>query len=275
MQLGVDYYEATGDLDFFGKFEWVAAVKTILETANTMMQGTYALDGSVLDEPYTFSCTTRSFTGTLGNGGSGNPVNRTGLIRSPFRPSDDSGIFHFLIPANMMFARYLNSSSKIMAKLSSAPPGLAKEMSDMATSIQAAIEKYAVFPGPTGDVYAYEIDGFGGRVFMDDANIPSLLAAPFFGYIDKGSKIYQNTRKFLLSTMNPWWASGPVMNTIGSSHIRAGAVWPMAKIVELLTTDSDEEIASGLKQLVSSTDGLGLIHESVNVKSASDWTRQW
>ncbi|KAF2150931.1 glycoside hydrolase family 125 protein [Myriangium duriaei CBS 260.36] len=275
LQLSTDYFIGTGDVEFFAKFNWIKAVQMILKTAETMMQGSYAEDGSVLMEPYTFSCPTHSFTGTLGNGGRANPVNRTGLVRSPFRPSDDSGIFQFLIPANMMFAQYLETCSKIMAKLSDAPEGLSEEMSDMATSIKEAIDQYAIFPGPTGDIYAYEVDGFGGRIFMDDANIPSLLAAPFFGYLDKDDKLYQNTRDFVLSSRNPWYATGKVISTVGSPHIKPGAAWPMAKIVELLTTDHDDDIVAGLQQLVSSTNGLGLIHESVNVKTDGDWTRQW
>ena len=32
-----------------------------------------------------------------------------------------------------------------------------------------------------GNVLAYEVDGFGNQLFMDDANVPSLLALPYLG----------------------------------------------------------------------------------------------
>lgn len=47
-------------------------------------------------------------------------------------------------------------------------------------------------------VYAYEVDGAGGAVFMDDANIPSLLSLPYLGYNKKDDAVYQHTREFLL-----------------------------------------------------------------------------
>ena len=54
-----------------------------------------------------------------------------------------------------------------------------------------------------------------------------------------------------------------------------GMAWPMSLIVRILTSDDDGEIFSSLKMLLSSTNGLGLIHESINTHDSNIWTRQW
>lgn len=276
LQLSHAYYTATGDIEFFGKFQWIYAIQSILASSEAMRQPTYAEDGSWIRPAYTFQSQTMTASGTLANNGIGFPVNYTGLIRSPFRPSDDSATFDFLIPGNMMMARYLDENAKIMDKLSNAPPGLAKQMRDMASELRDAIKQWGIVKAPNGkQIYAYEVDGFGGQNLMDDANVPSLLSAPFLGYLDKNDTIYRDTRDFVLSRKNPFWCQGPVISAVGSPHIKPGAAWPMASIMRIMTSDDDLEITNNLKEVLTSTDGLGLIHESVNSFDATQWTRQW
>ena len=111
LQLSHDYYDQTQDLDFFGKFQWIPAVQSILSAARDMRRPTYGPDGEWLEPAYTFQSYTMSAFGTLGNNGFNQPVNYTGMVRSPFRPSDDSAIYDFGIAANMMFSRYLRSTA--------------------------------------------------------------------------------------------------------------------------------------------------------------------
>lgn len=278
LEVSSNYYKATGDVDFFKKYRWVDAINAVLDVATSMMEPTYSKDGSVNESPYKFNRLTPYGTETLNNKGVGNPVApNTGLIRSGFRPSDDVTIYQFLIPSNMMFASYLGSTADIMKKL----PGhthkaLGRRMTKMASDLRAAITEHAIVHHPVhGRIYAFEVDGFGSQNIMDDSNVPSLLSAPFLGYLDMNDKVYKNTRKVILSTANPYFMKGPVINGIGGPHAGLGLAWPMASIIRIMTTDDDAEIKDSLKELVSSTDGLGLMHEGVNSFNASDWTRQW
>jgi meiotically up-regulated gene 157 (Mug157) protein len=277
LQISADYYNATGDFDFFGSHNWIQAVEAVLDVAQSMTRPTYGADGAVLDSPYTFTRYTTRATETFANDGLGNPVdNGTGLIRSGFRPSDDSTLYQFYIPSNMMFSAYLALTSNIMGKLNTGnSAALSQRMSDFSSSLRDAIETHGTVEHRThGKIYAFEVDGFGSANIMDDANIPSLLSAPFVGY-RFDAETYANTRSLILSTANPYFMRGPVINAIGGPHQGPGMAWPMASIMRILTSDDDGEIVNELRQIVSSTDGLGLIHESINSFNASDWTRQW
>ena len=276
LEVSNNYYTATGDATFFGKYSWLQAVQTILDVAATQMIPTYSPNGSVNTYTYTFERYTFSAEDTLDNSGMGNPSSgTTGLVRSAFRPSDDACLYQLFIPGNMMFARYLNSTAEIASKLGSSD--LASKMSSLSTSLRSAIESVGTFTSRSAGskTYAYEIDGFEAINFMDDANIPSLLSAPLYGYLDASDPIYQATRKLVLSETNPYFMRGPVLSAVGGPHDGPGYAWPMASIVRILTSSDDDEIVRELQQLVSSTDGLGLVHESVNAFDEGDWSRQW
>lgn len=281
------YFRATNDSAFFDNHRWIIAVDNVVNTARSMMVPTYRNDGSVAPLPYTFQQETRRATETLANDGIGSPAaNGTGLIRSAFRPSDDSTMLPFLIPSNMMFAKCLEDTTAILDSLPDSFKGIIsvrrRSMWAFAQSLRAGIAEHGIVPvvSKSGDrdvemVYAYEVDGFGSAILMDDANLPSLLAAPLMGYLSRDDPVYQRTRARILSSENPYFMRGPVLNAVGGPHVGPGMAWPMASIVRILTSDDDAEIESTLRELVSSTAGLGLIHESVNSFDAQDWTRQW
>lgn len=165
LQLSWDYYEQTDDVAFFGKFKWVDTVKAILKVAKTMQKGTYDETGAVLQAPYRWFRNADSASETVSNHGRGAPVKgNIGLVRSFFRPSDDSCIFQYLVPANMMLARYLRSCADIMSKHD---VDVADEMEDLAAQIEIGINEHAIIPHHKyGEIYAYEIDGFGSYSLM-------------------------------------------------------------------------------------------------------------
>jgi uncharacterized protein len=276
LQISSDYYDSTKDIDFFRKYNWLEAVRAVYSTALQMQTPTYADNGIVLNSPYTFKRQTDRSTETLANNGLGNPsAADTGLIRSAFRPSDDSTIYQFFIPGNMMFAAFLEKASKIVSEIHT-ESNLASEISILSQQIRTAIDSHGIVNHPKyGKIYAYEVDGFGSANLMDDANIPSLLSAPLSGFLSSSDPIYKATRAFVLSASNPYFERGPVLNASGGPHVGPGFAWPMASIVRILTSDDDCEIREALYGILSSTDGLGLIHESVHTFDASNWTREW
>jgi uncharacterized protein len=274
LEVSWNYYNKTSDAAFFSKYSWKDAVKAVLNVVEDMMTPTYDENGSVDNSPYTFTRQTNRASETLENNGLGNPTQAgTGLIRSAFRPSDDATIYQLFIPANMMFSHYIGLTADIMETMDS---DVASQMRSLSQNVKAAITEYGIVNSRKyGQIYAYEVDGYGGETIMDDANIPSLLSSPFFGYLSADDQVYQNTRKMILSADNPYYMRGPVISAVGGPHNGPGFAWPMASIVRILTSDDDDEISKQLKEIVSSTEGLGLIHESIWSWSVFRWTRQW
>ena len=74
-----------------------------------------------------------------------------------------------------------------------------------------------------GKIYAFEVDGFGSAHLMDDANVPSLLAMPYLGDVERTDPIYENTRRFVWSKDNPYFWSGEAGEGIGGAHRRIAA----------------------------------------------------
>lgn len=264
LQLSSDYVTATNDYEFFQKSSnWTKAVDLILKTAESMMIDSYDDEGNWQHTPYTYCA---PYGGTPINNCNGSPHRgHIGLVRSFHRPSDDACIYQYLIPSNMMFSSALNTSSNIMSRIEPRGGNLTAWMRSMATGINRGIMDHAIIYDPKyGKIYAFEIDGFGSHISMDDPNIPSLLSAPFLSYTTLHDPIYQNTRRKILSRDNPYYAWGPVISGVGSMHTLPGKVWPMANIMTILTSQDDLEIIANIKMLLRSTGGLGLMHESVD-----------
>jgi meiotically up-regulated gene 157 (Mug157) protein len=275
LQLSVDYLDATKDYDFFQQSSnWTKAVEMVLQTAESMMIDSYTEDGDWQHTPYTYCA---PYGGTPINNCNGSPhKGHIGLVRSFHRPSDDACTYQYLIPSNMMFSAALNTSADIMSHIEPLPNNLTNWMRSMSVGINRGIEKHGIVNDPKyGKIYAYEVDGYGSANIMDDPNVPSLLSAPFLGYTTTHDPIYQNTRRKILSRDNPYYAWGPVITGVASPHTLPGSPWPMALIMTILTSENDDEIIQNLKWLVGSTDGLGVMHESVSAKQDSNWSRQW
>jgi meiotically up-regulated gene 157 (Mug157) protein len=206
-------------------------------------------------------------------GGRGNPVAYTGMIWSGFRPSDDACQYNFLIPSEMMAVVALGELAEIERDVYHNLIK-AQRAASLRDEVQTGIQTYGeVFTPNYGYIYAYEVDGLGHSTLMDDANIPSLLSAPYIGYTKTSGYVYKNTRKFLLSKDNPTYYTGKFARGIGSPHTSDGFVWPLALIMEGMTADSSTEKTDVLQQLLASDPGDHLLHESFNPNDPTKFSR--
>lgn len=218
---------------------------------------------------------TSAGTETLNLGGYGNPLNfGTGLVRSAFRPSDDATIFGFLIPANAMMVVELRRTARMLETVGKT--SIAEDLIKRAKVIEDGIWEYGVVDTKKwGKVFAYEVDGYGSHLLMDDANVPSLLALPRLGFISANHEVYQNTRKMILNRSgNPYYIEGATFKGIGGPHAGVENPWPLSRLMQALTSDDDDEITDCLTSVLN-VSPLGLVHESVRVSSTTDYTRPW
>jgi len=210
----------------------------------------------------------------LGNGGRGRPVRYTGMIWTGFRPSDDAARYHFNVPVNMFAVVVLRK----LASLERHVFGDRKASADawgLAVQVQAGIERYGIeHVRGIGAMYAYEVDGRGKSALMDDANVPSLLSAPFFGYVPASDPVYRNTRAFVLSPRNPYFYSGRYAVGVGSAHTPRGFVWPLSLVVQVLTSDDPAEIERVMGYIAAADVGDHRLHESFNADWPERFTRE-
>ena len=199
---------------------------------------------------------------SLSHEGRGAPTAYTGMIYSAFRPSDDACVYGYLVPSNFFFLNELENLSQRLKTPKS---------ESLARDIRSGIEKYAVID----NLYAYEVDGLGNALFMDDANIPSLLSLPLLAGTSLDVDLYRNSREFILSHENPYFFSGVRASGVGSQHTPKNHVWPIAMSVEALTSPSNEKKLKTLDILETTDAGTGNMHEAFNVDRPEEFSRAW
>lgn len=267
LRLAYEYWKVTGDASIFDE-EWLEAMEKIYATF--VEQQRKEGKGS-----YRFQRKTERALDTLNNDGWGAPVKPCGLIVSSFRPSDDATTLQFLVPSNFFAVASLRKAAEILEEVNGKPDFAAK-CTALADEVETALKKHATYNHPEfGTIYAFEVDGFGNHLLMDDANVPSLLAMPYLDEMDVNDPIYQNTRRFVWSDSNPYFFRGEKGEGIGGPHIGYDMAWPMSIMMKAFTSTDDNEIKECLTMLLNTDAGKGFMHESFNVDNPDDFTREW
>ena len=267
IRLAYAFWQATGDTTPFDA-NWQDGIRATLRTFREQQRK----DGP---GPYRFARVTSHATDTLPMSGAGYPIKPNGLIVSSFRPSDDASVFGFLVPSNFFAVVSLRQAATLWEQVSQdaqTPRGLRA----LADEVEAALQEHAIVEHPKyGRVYAYEINGFGSYLLMDDANVPGLLSLPYLGAVKADDAIYGNTRRLLLSDDNPFFFQGKVAQGIGGPHVGMDMIWPMALVLRALTSSDESEIREAVQMLKRSHAGTGFMHEAFHKDDARRFTREW
>lgn len=268
IRLAFHYWKSTADTSPFNQ-TWLQSIRLILQTFKTQQRKNG--NGS-----YRFQRDTPKATDTQPMAGFGFPVKPVGLICSAFRPSDDATIYQFLVPSNFFAVVSCREAAEMVESISK-DVSLAKELRILADEVETALGKYAVCNHDKyGNVYAFEVDGFGNKLFMDDANIPSLMSLPYLGALKGSDPVYQNTRRLIWSEDNPYFYKGSAGEGIGGPHVeREGMIWPLSIIMRGLTSVDDVEIKQCITMLQKSHGDTGLMHETFFKNNPKDFTRSW
>ncbi len=208
------------------------------------------------------------------NHGKGGKVNYTGMIWSGYRPSDDACHYGYFIPGNMFAVVALRELDEMLTSIGKNE--LAEKARELCKEVKHGIDKYGiVHTEEHGDIYAYETDGLGNYLLMDDPNVPSLLSMPVLTYSSSDDPIYKNTREACLSKTNPYYYKGKCLEGEGSPHTPSNYVWPMGLIMQASTSSSKEERERILKMLLDTDDGTCLMHEGIKNDDPKTYTRPW
>ncbi len=267
IRLAYEYWKETGDTSIFGNL-WLQTIESVLRTFREQQRKNGL-------GPYRFTRVTDRQLDTVCNRGWGAPCKPVGLIASVFRPSDDATTYLFLVPSNFMAVTSLKKAAEILTSVNQRAD-LAAQCTALADEVHNALRQYAVYQHPKyGPIYAFEVDGFGNQLIMDDANVPSLLAMPYLGDVDINDPIYQNTRRFVWSEDNPYFFRGKAGEGIGGPHVGLDMPWPMSIMMRAFTSQDDNEIKACIQMLMDTDAGTGVIHESFHKDDASNYTRPW
>jgi meiotically up-regulated gene 157 (Mug157) protein len=259
--LDYQYWKITGDQAVFDQ-QWQAAMKLVDATFRDQQR----INNQGL---YKYS------SGRPTDLGYGKPVKPTGMICSMFRPSDDATTYLYNIPDNLFAVTSLRELAE-MARVIMPKDNLAADCQALAGEVDKGIHDYGIVTDPKwGKIYAFEVDGLGHVLLMDDAGYPDLVAIPYLTPSLAGDPLTLNSRHFALSPENPFYIQGTAAVGTGSPHKGKGNIWPMGILMQAVTSTDNAEIMNCLEMLKMSSVGTGFIHESFKKDDPTKYSRGW
>ncbi len=268
VRLAYLYWKATGDTSVLGN-DFIESTKT---TVDLWITEQHHFEKS----PYRFTRKNCPAQDTIHNNGMGNPVDYTGMTWSGFRPSDDACRYGYLVASNMFAVVALGYLEEMLTVAYPDEKELLLKTKNLKCEIAEGIKKHAIIETEKhGKIYACEVNGKGDYFLFDDANVPSLLSAPYLGFCSYDDEIYRNTRSFILSEDNPYYYKGRFAKGVGSPHTPEGYIWHIALSMQGLTSNSPDEIREILHMLETTDAETGYMHEGFHADNPKKFTRKW
>lgn len=267
IRLAHEYWRACGDTEPFDD-DWREAMRLVLRTFREQQR---KHDRG----PYQFQRPSPLATETLMLEGYGAPTRANGMIHSMFRPSDDACVYPLFVPANL----FAVTSLRQLATMSTAihhDAAFAQECSALADEVETATRNFGQIRDHDGQPYwAYEVDGYGNQLFIDDANAPGLLSLAYLGCCQRNDPVFQRSRQLAWSERNPYFFRGSAAEGVGGPHAGLGMIWPMAIMQYALASDDDAQIRQCLHWLKTTHAGTGFMHEAFHQDDPGKFTRDW
>ncbi|KMM74136.1 Tat pathway signal protein [Xanthomonas sp. NCPPB 1128] len=267
IRLAHEYWRASGDAAPFDD-DWREAMHVVVRTFREQQR----LHGR---GPYSFQRPSPLATETLVLDGYGQPTRPNGMIHSMFRPSDDACLYPLFVPANL----FAVTSLRQLAAMSEAlhhDTAFAGECRALADEVETATRTFGQMRDADGQPFwAYEVDGYGNQLFIDDANAPGLLSLAYLGCCDRRDPVFLRTRQLAWSERNPYFSRGRAAEGVGSPHSGLGTIWPMSLMQYALASDDDAQIRQCLQWLKTTDAGSGFMHEAFDKDNPNTFTRDW
>ena len=241
IRLAYRYWKTSGDTAPFDA-AWQKAIGLTLKTFRQQQRKTGR-------GPYHFQRRTTTPTDSLPGGGYGRPVKPVGLICSMFRPSDDSTVFPFLVPANFFAVVSLRQAAEMLeaiAKDRARRPNVAALADEVEAALQAICRCRSAAIRQDLCLRSGRLRQLVLRGRQQRAG-PALVA--LLRRCGGDDPIYQNTRRMLLSDANAYYCKGGAGEGPGGPHAGLDMIWPLGVIIRGVTSTDDAEIRLCLETL--------------------------
>ena len=266
LHLCTEYFSQTQDTSIFD-LVWLSGFELILKTFRVQQR-------KHGHGPYVFDRITTNRVDTLSNLGYGPRYKATGMIASSFRASDDACVYPFNIPANMYARHVLAHIQPLLSAIGR--QDLVNECQALCSDIQIGLDEWAIENSKNlGAYFRFEVDGRGNSLAIDEPNSPNLSSLAYLGVFPSDDATFVNTARLMNGPSNPWYFSGSIASGVGSPHTGKDMIWPMAMILNMFNQSNTGQIEKSLMELIISSSGTGLLHESFHKDNAQIFTRPW